>query len=41
MKELSVLIPTYNDLCTELVTTLQQQAEKLGTSYEIIVADDG
>lgn len=41
MKELSVLIPTYNDLCTELVMTLQQQAEKLGTSYEIIVADDG
>ena len=41
MKELSILIPTYNDLCTELVKTLQQQAEKLGTSYEIIVADDG
>ncbi len=41
MKELSVLIPTYNDDCTHLVSTLQQQAEKLGTAYEIIVADDG
>lgn len=41
MKQLSILIPTYNDACTALVATLQQQAEMLGTAYEIIVADDG
>ena len=41
MKELSILIPTYNDRCTELVRSLQQQAEALGTSYEVIVGDDG
>ena len=38
---LSILIPTYNDVCTSLVTALHQQAEKLDLSYEIIVADDG
>ena len=41
MKQLSILIPTYNDPCLALVTTLQQQAEEAGISYEIIVADDG
>lgn len=41
MKDLSILIPTYNDVCVELVSALQQQAESLGVNYEIIVADDG
>ena len=41
MKELSILIPTYNDVCMPLATSLQRQAETLGTNYEIIVADDG
>lgn len=41
MKDISVLIPTYNDVCITLVKALQQQAEALDTSYEIIVADDG
>lgn len=37
---LSILIPTYNYDCTQLVGDLQQQAEALGIDYEIIVADD-
>ena len=41
MKELSILIPTYNDVCTQLASVLQRQADALGTAYEIIVADDG
>ena len=41
MKDISVLIPTYNDVCITLVKALQQQAEALDTNYEIIVADDG
>jgi glycosyltransferase involved in cell wall biosynthesis len=41
MKDLSVLIPTYNDVCITLVKALQQQAASLGINYEIIVADDG
>ena len=41
MKDLSILIPTYNDECLELVSALQQQAVALGINYEIIVADDG
>ena len=41
MKTLSILIPTYNDECYTLVSSLQQQAASLGISYEIIVADDG
>lgn len=41
MKNLSILIPIYNDVCTTLVNTLCQQAEALPISYEIIVADDG
>ncbi len=41
MKNISILIPTYNDDCVELVKTLDRQADALGISYEIIVADDG
>ena len=39
-REVSVLIPNYNNVCVELVTVLQRQAETLGISYEILVADD-
>ena len=39
-REVSVLIPNYNNVCVELVTVLQRQAEALGISYEILVADD-
>jgi hypothetical protein len=39
-KELSILIPNYNNVCVELVAVLQQQAEALGIDYEILVADD-
>lgn len=39
---LSILIPTRNDLCTELVRQLSGQAAAVsGLDYEIIVADDG
>ena len=38
---LSILIPTYNDLCVKLVGNLRQQAEDTGITYEILVADDG
>ena len=38
---LSILIPTYNDLCVRLVDDLRQQAEAAGFDYEILVADDG
>jgi glycosyltransferase involved in cell wall biosynthesis len=41
MKDLSILIPTYNDCCAELVAELQRQAESLPIGYEVIVADDG
>lgn len=41
MRELTILIPTFNDPCSTLVGNLQQQAEELGISYEILVADDG
>ena len=41
MKDISILIPTYNHTCVELVQSLQQQASQLPISYEIIVADDG
>lgn len=37
---LSILIPTYNYDCTQLVHDLHEQAELLGIDYEIIVADD-
>ena len=39
--EISILIPTYNNICVALVSDLQKQAEALGIDYEIIVADDG
>ncbi|MBR1767981.1 MAG: glycosyltransferase family 2 protein [Prevotella sp.] len=38
---LSILIPTYNDLCVNLVERLRLQAEEAGIAYEILVADDG
>lgn len=49
---LSILIPTYNNVCVELVKSLQAQASLLYSSsdslsssshfeYEILVADDG
>ena len=41
MKDISILIPTCNHVCVELVDTLQQQASQLPINYEIIVADDG
>lgn len=41
MKDVSILIPTYNGICTQLVSHLQRQAESLGMTYELIVADDG
>lgn len=41
MKDISILIPTYNHTCVELVHMLQQQASQLPINYEIIVADDG
>ena len=41
IKALSILIPTYNDLCVTLVEALCKQAEQLGIVYEILVADDG
>lgn len=41
MNNLSILIPTYNTVCVELVKELQRQAETADCKYEIIVADDG
>ena len=42
MNEISILIPTYNDVCTELVTALAKQARAIkGLTFEILVADDG
>ena len=35
MKHLSILIPTYNDPCLALVSTLQQQAEEAGIKKTI------
>lgn len=40
-KQISILIPVYNHVCTALVESLHRQAEALGMEYEIIVADDG
>ena len=43
-KQLSILIPSYNNVCTGLVEELSRQAESLvaqGLCYEILVADDG
>lgn len=41
MKDLSILIPAYNYVCTALVRSLHAQAEALGLDYEVIVGDDG
>ena len=41
IKDLSILIPTYNDLCVKLVGDLKQQVEAAGIVYEILVGDDG
>lgn len=45
IQEISILIPTYNDICVELVASLSLQAETCavteGLKYEILVADDG
>lgn len=42
MKKLSILLPTYNCDCTQLVQELHKQCEDIeGLDYEIIVADDG
>ena len=41
IKDLSILIPTYNDLCVKLVGDLRQQVEAAGIVYEILVGDDG
>lgn len=38
---LSILIPTYNHTCYQLVESLHQQAENLHIDYEMIVAEDG
>lgn len=41
-QELSILIPTYNGVCVELVQGLCRQAQALeGLSYEVLVGDDG
>lgn len=39
--ELSILLPTYQCLCGDLVKELHRQCEQCGISFEIIVADDG
>lgn len=42
ISNLSILIPTYNNVCLELVKSLQVQASLLSDfQYEILVADDG
>ena len=42
IQSLSILIPTYNHVCVELVKSLQAQAAALPDfEYEIVVADDG
>lgn len=42
INELSILLPTYNNVCVTLVKTLQEQAMAIdGLHFEIIVADDG
>lgn len=41
IKELSILIPTHNDLCVKLAGDLRIQAERACIVYEIIVVDDG
>lgn len=38
---LSILMPTYNCVCVQLVRSLLRQAEGLGVPFEIVVGDDG
>ena len=38
---ISILIPTYNEKVDKLVSVLHAQSEKLATSFEILVYDDG
>jgi glycosyltransferase involved in cell wall biosynthesis len=41
-RELSILIPTFNSVCTELVKTLCRQAAAIESlTFEVVVADDG
>ncbi len=40
-RELSVLIPTYNQVCLPLVRLLSELLQAEGISHEILVADDG
>ncbi len=41
-RELSILIPIYNDCCTALVRQVESQAQQIdGFQYEIIIGDDG
>ena len=39
-KSLSILLPTYNCICTALVGELQRQCVAEGADFEIIIADD-
>ena len=41
IKELSVLIPVYNNSCVQLVRALHQQLSQTDITFEIIIADDG
>ena len=41
MQSLSVLIPTYNDVCVALVEQLLPLLQAADIQYEVIVADDG
>lgn len=42
INQLSILIPTYNNVCLNLVKALQEQAAALPQlEYELLVADDG
>lgn len=40
-QELSILIPTYNHVCTSLIEALHGQASRLPVRFEIVVAEDG
>lgn len=37
---ISILIPTYNTVCTEMVKRMKEKACKCGQPYEILLADD-
>ena len=39
---ISILLPVYNNVCSQLVKNLHEQAESiLGLEYEIVIVDDG